>query len=242
MSICSDIDDFHNKHHWISLKSQGDTGQYSNRFFVSDDFRITYPKLYEFLICARVTPVIVDDKISANLLGWTDKDGASLGWLCPFHENVNKPFIQEHKLLLSGLGGIHETRRDEKHEDNWLDNLNWALTARECNVGFPYGPNGWESGWRDYYIDECEISEVTPSIDPNEYIVFAEEANGNRMLYHIKTGEVIAFMADTARDDITPYHQDSKETFYTLLFYHINDCPNFVTWVETVAEQWLSLL
>lgn len=183
--------------------------------------------LSELLMKSRVTNVQIDNE-SFHLLGWSDHEGNSFGWLAkPPAFEINKPLCEEHKTLLTCFGGI--TERWNESEISWLINLTSALTLEDAQEGF----QGWETYIQDMSNDEGFDSYINPS----DYIAFAFEANGNSTLYHKHNSSLIMLAHDHSFEHITPLDGYPEYTIYT-----INGCPNFVAWVEEVAKQELSRL
>ena len=205
--------------------SISDTIMLIDRFIPPVLFKETFPSLTELLMNARITKVLVNEQ-SFELIGWTDKDGYSFGWLCkPPVLEVKTLICKEHRLLLNYFGGI--TERWNEQEESWLLNLNSALTLEETKIGF--------QGWKSYVEDMCNYENLKLDIDPTDYIAFAFEANGNLTLYNRNDSSIIMFAPDHCFDHVTPLDGYPD---YTL--YRINNCPNFITWVETIAKQELS--
>lgn len=196
-------------------------------FQPTSDFLATFPILSKFLSLARVTDVKINGQ-AFYIYGWTDINGHSFGWQSPFSVSVTDTtrFHPQHILLLSSFGGIKERWNEP---DTWLLNLNSALCAEEISVG-------WD-GWEDYYFDLCNEMQIQPNVNPADYRIFAPEANGNCTMYHYKTGQVLMFAHDHGFSHIKPFENSPEYTLYT-----INDCPDFRTWVETVAKQWLQFV
>lgn len=192
-------------------------------FQPSPEFLQTFPLLSNLLNLARVTEIKIDGELF-QIYGWTDLNGYSFGWQCSPGNSFEKylEFHPHHKFLLSCFGGINERWNEP---DTWLLNLNSALCVRDTFTGF---------GWEEYYSYACEEEKIPEIISPSDYRAFAHEANGNCTIYHYITGQALMFAHDHAFKHIKPLERCPKYTFYT-----INDCPDFQTWVETVAKQWL---
>lgn len=222
--FCNDITWFIKPHDIVTIT---ETIQGKDIFRFSGSFTSLYPVLSEFLIKARVTNVRVNNE-SYQLLGWSDHEGNSFGWLVkPPSVDINKPLCNEHKLLLTYFGGI--TERWNETEISWLLNLNSALTLGDAEEGF--------QGWENYIADVCNDEKFECYINPNDYIAFAFEANGNMTLYNKKNSTIIMLAHDHSFEHITPLDGYPEYTIYS-----INDCPNFVAWVEEVAKQEISRL
>ncbi|RAV22984.1 hypothetical protein DQG23_01925 [Paenibacillus contaminans] len=193
-------------------------------FSLSKTFIDRYPALSKLLLKARVTNVTVNDD-HYQLLGWTNKRGKSFGWLAkPPASEINKPLCKDHRLLLEYFGGI--TERWHEKNGSWLLNLNSALTNDAAAEGF--------QGLETYIDDICSDNDSKSTVNPSEYIAFAFEANGNMTLYHKDNSSVIMIAPDHCFDYLHPYEGYPEYTIY-----RIDDCPDFVAWVETVAKQQL---
>lgn len=183
-----------------------------------------FPTLTVLLREARVTPVQVDGR-QYHLYGWTGRKGQSLGWLCQLpSQSVQNPALHpDHRLLLESFGGIAEHWNTPG--SSWLLNLWSALGEEASEVGI--GP------WDEYYPWKCQWDNLTPTIQPESYVTFAIEANGNRTLYHRQTAQVLMFAHDHNFDHIRVVQGCPEMTFYT-----IQRCPDLRAWVETIAHQW----
>lgn len=221
-----DLTDFIDYASWFVKPSDqvsfSQTIQGRDFFHLSVGFTNLFPVLSELLWNSRVTELQINHE-PYQLLGWTDHQGESFGWLVkPPVTVVDKPLCPEHRTLLARFGGI--TERWNETEDSWLCNLNSALTYQEAEEGF----QGWES-----YIEEvCSDEGVSCEIKPIDYIAFAFEANGNLTLYRKADSSVIMIAHDHCFEHITPLEGYPEYTVYT-----INGCSQFVTWVENVAKQ-----
>jgi hypothetical protein len=185
-----------------------------------------FPVLTHLLSQARVTEFDLGDR-RYHLYGWTDATGGSLGWLClPPVTTFHKDWLHaDHKLLLTGFGGIAE-RWNEPEDGTWLANHRDVLTEDSCEIGINH--------WDNYYRLSCDLDGMPAVIDPTDYASFAYEGNGDLTAYHLRTGRVVMFTHDHAFDHIDVLEGCPAYTFYT-----IRDCPDLHAWVETVAQQWL---
>lgn len=226
--ISTDWEDFINDHTWFVRKNDDvkilNEMRGQDYFILPDSFIDYYPCLSELLIISRVTNLEVN-KVSYQLLGWTDHKGDSFGWVTKLPSiHINKPFCEEHKLLLRFFGGIAE--RWNEDDDSWLLNLSSALTEEESQQGFL---------WNESYIEDvCKEKGLIPFLDPHDYIAFAFEANGDLTLYNKNDLSVIMIAHDHCFDHIIPVEGYPEYTIY-----RIRDCPNFLVWVETIAKQGL---
>lgn len=94
-------------------------------------------------------------------------------------------------------------------------NHNSALTSSESKPGF--------QGWDSYVNDICQEEGMELSLNPNDYIAFAFEANGNLTLYHKDSISVIMLAPDHSFEHIAPLDGFADYTFYS-----IDNCPNFI--------------
>ncbi|MEO8287108.1 MAG: hypothetical protein ABI670_11815 [Chloroflexota bacterium] len=195
-------------------------------FKPTEQFKSAFPILTALLGQARITTVNINHN-EYHLYGWTDQEGKSLGWLCkaPGFKGIysaSKVLHPLHATLLHCFGGIVE-RWNEL--DTWLLHHNTVLTEEECEVGF--------NGAEDYYQMMCEDEGIAATLNPEDYVAFAFEANGNCTIYHKNDAEILMFAHDHSFAHISPLMGCPEYTLYT-----INGCPDFSTWVETVASQW----
>jgi hypothetical protein len=110
-------------------------------------------------------------------------------------------------------------------ETTWLLNLWSALDEDSSEIGL--------GDWDENYLWKCEWDGLAPTIEPDNYLTFAIEANGNRTLYHRQTARVLMFAHDHFFDRIVAVPGCPEYTFYT-----IRRCPDLRAWIETVARQW----
>lgn len=196
-------------------------------FECSKEFEDKYPFLTLLLKKARITKIQYQNQ-NYELYGWTNKSLQSFGWLClGCNKEINiieKPLHPDHILLLENFGGIIE--RWNEPENIWLNNLNNALTYEDAVIGF--------NGWEDVFKELCEMDGVEVKINPDDFISFAFEANGNLTMYHKESGKVLMYASDHLFDFVSTLDNYPE---YTL--YKINNCHTFRDWVETVAIQWL---
>jgi len=191
----------------------------------SKAYKNTFLLFDELIYNARITDINFNGK-KYYLYGWTDKKEKSFGWLCKLpSKKVDNKLGEDHKLLLSCFGGIVETWNEI--DGSWLCNLNSALTEEESNIGF--------GDWESFIHEICFEEGVEEYIDPEDYISFAFEANGNLTMYNRLSGDVIMLAPDHCFDYITPLDGYPE---YTL--YRINNCKDFICWVEKVAKIELS--
>ena len=183
------------------------------------------PLLTQLLKRATVTGITIEN-VNYNLLAWDSLDSHRLGWLslAPNAETADIEIIPLHKELLASFGGVIE--RFNESDDTWLLNTNEFLTAKKASNDATF--------IEDYlWAFEDEGIEI-PIVLENFYCVL-REANGNTTLCHKKTGQILFFATDHSFDHITPV-QGCPE--YTL--YDIAGSENFITWVESIAQQWLN--
>lgn len=194
----------------------------------SDAFTAAFPRLALMLSKARRTRIRKNEEF-LELWGWTNREGASFGWLCHVPGcDAGAPLIDDHRLQLAHMGGIVEKWNEPS---SYLMNLNWAFGIDECRKGFQ-APSSYV--WMPYYLEQCKEAGLEPWVDPLNYQPFAVEANGNVILYHLRCGEVIMFAHDHAFRFVDVLRDCPEYTFYS-----IRGCPTFRDWVEAVADQWL---
>jgi hypothetical protein len=212
-------------------------------FSPSSKFESIFPRLATLLRKARSTPVRIKpgsidcfgnttDWLAPlhYLLGW-DYPGFSAGWLV-VPPGLNGEFDashklhEHHKILLDSFGGICETWGDGNYVPSLINSYNWVFVEKECQCGFEQ--------WKIYYEGFLEEKFENP-IDCADYVEFGCEANGNAPVYHCETGRVILLATDHCFDYVTSLPGCPDRTLYS-----INECPDFRSWVEKLAEQWLS--
>lgn len=194
---------------------------------LSEEFKNTYPITTALILKARVLNLTVNNELY-KLFSWTNKDDVSCGWLNKIEENTGSELnlIEEHKLLLSEIGGIQESYNQP--EDSLCNNQNFMFIGSECYLGL--------DGWDDSYIESCESEDKKP-IDFKDFICFVEEANGNVTLYDPKTCEVMLYAHDHCFDNVECVEDQPEYTFYK-----INGAHSFVDYVETLAKEWKAII
>lgn len=79
----------------------------------------------------------------------------------------------------------------------------------------------------------CELFEKEKSIDFKDWLIVAEEANGNTVVCNKNTEELLLFAPDHAFDYVEVYDNCPEDTFY-----RIKECPTLQSWVEACVLQW----
>lgn len=186
----------------------------------SREFVEIFPKLARLLTQASVTPVRVGAR-SLQLFCWTFGDESSF-WLTESpRKRPPEHLWRDHKLLLASFGGIVERAGEPP---SWLMNHTDALTASEARHDASF--------LKDYAW--AFPNEAVP-IDTALYYSVAREANGNTTLCHRQTGEILLFASDHSFKHVRPWNGMPEYTLYTL-----DGAPDFRSYVETVAAQWLA--
>lgn len=185
-----------------------------------------FPILATLLSRARVTPVSIDGR-PHELVTWPGRAQATLSWLClpPFPEPPTDLF-SAHRELLSGFGGIIERHGGEP--DTWLMNCSSSLTVEISRRDATFIEEFY--GW----LREDAGLDAWP-IDLKNFYSISDEANGNATLCHRRTGEVVLFAPDHCFD-----HIKILDRCPPCSLYRIPEAPDFTTWVESVAGQWLA--
>lgn len=185
-----------------------------------EEFQKLFAPMHSLLSKARVTPVRINGR-ELILFSWKRGDKQP-SWLSPQPASREVPGVcREHAMLLQSFGGIIE-RADEP--DTWLLNHNDALTVEEASR---------DATFIEHYAWAFE--DLGIPIPLVEYYSIALEANGNTTICNRVNGRVILFAPDHAFSHIIPV-QGCPE--YTL--YDIEGAASFVSWVNAVANQWLS--
>ncbi|HYA42247.1 MAG TPA: hypothetical protein VEF34_13145 [Syntrophobacteraceae bacterium] len=184
------------------------------------DFQKLFAPMHDLLSEAKVTPVRINGR-ELMLFSWK-RGEIHPSWLSPLpirHEV--QTVCREHAVLLQSFGGIIERGEDP---DTWLMNHNDVLTIDEASR---------DAAFIEHYSWAFEDSGIP--IPLKEYYSIAQEANGNTTLCNRATGRVILFAPDHAFSHIVPVLGCPE---YTL--YDIKGAETFVTWVNAIADQWLS--
>jgi hypothetical protein len=180
------------------------------------------PQLSLLLAAARVTPVKIGEK-QHILLAWDGRGGQPAGWLClPPLESADGPPV--HRQVWRVLGGIVESWNAP--DDTWLLNQNAVLTPSLAACDPTAELEAYRGVW--------EEDGLALPIEPRDYGVLAEEANGNLTLFHRASGDVLLFAPDHAFDHVELLPGCPERTLY-----RIPDAPTVAAWLECVAVQWL---
>jgi hypothetical protein len=183
-----------------------------------------FQALGTLLARASWTRVSIDGSLY-DLLGWHNGDGARCGWLClPPTQDPSAAIYSEHRSLLTTFGGIVQ-QFNEPEEENWLLNLDDALTEKEALEDISFIQDIAREAY-DGFILPVELS---------EYYTIAKEANGNLTLCHRVNGGIIMFAHDHSFEHLTVLEKCPEYSFYT-----IKNVSTFSDWVSTVANQWLN--
>lgn len=194
-----------------------------SEFQLSEKFQNTFPNLTKLIKLARVLNLNINNQ-SYKLFSWTNKNDLSCGWLNKIEKNPNTTLnlIEEHKLLLSEIGGIQESYNQP--EASLCNNQNYMFIESECSTGI--------GGWDEYYEEMCK-EENKDQIEYKDFICFVQEANGDVTLYNPENKEVMLFAHDHSFEDVE-FLENQPE--YTL--HKFKNITNFVDYVETLATEW----
>jgi hypothetical protein len=181
-----------------------------------------FPRLESLLKRAHVTDVDVDDK-PLVLFSWpAGKELA--GWLCEApSDSPSAELCSAHQVLLRSFGGVIERCGEPP---SWLLNHNSVLTAKEAS---------FDASFLSDYAWAFPNEQVPLAV--KDFYSVAREANGNTTLCHRRTSEIILFAPDHSFDHVQPWHGLPDYTLYSL-----DGAPDFPSFVETIAEQWLTVL
>jgi hypothetical protein len=179
----------------------------------------------ELLERATFTPISIDER-ALELLTWQRSDGSKVSWLCP-RPSIVPPtdLFADHQLVLAHFGGVIERSHDEP--STWLLNCNSALTEREARD---------DASFIDNYLGIVDDHGESWPIDPTSYYSICREANGNTTLCNRHDGSVVLFAPDHSFDHIVPLEGCPP---YSL--YRIPTAPDFASWVNAIATQWLEV-
>lgn len=197
--------------------------QTENKLQLSQNFQNTFPVLTELIQQARILNLNINNQ-SYKLFSWTNKSDLSCGWLNKIEKNPNTTLylIEEHKLLLSEIGGIQESYNQP--EPSLCNNQNFMFIESECSNGI--------GGWDGYYEEMCN-EENKIQIEFKDFIYFVQETNGDVTLYNPKNSEVFLFAHDHSFDNVEFLENQPEYTFHK-----INNITNFVDYVEALATEW----
>lgn len=186
-----------------------------------------FPSLHLLLGRAIATPVVVDDR-PVELLTWpAADDGDELSWLCRPPSQAPPPdLLPAHQRLLGSFGGIIE--RSSNEPSTWLLNCDDALTEDASRQDATF--------LQDYDWLMEDHGGAWP-IDLASHYSICSEANGNTSLCDRRDGTVLLFAPDHDFDHIEPLEGCPP---YSL--YRIPSAPDFTTWVEVIARQWLDAI
>lgn len=186
----------------------------------SPRLRESFPHLAALLDLSRHTHVSTQEGEQFTLHSWTLTDATRTHWLC-LPPGQSSRVCEPHGVLLEHFGGI--TERGDEPEETWLANHNDALTLKLAghDVAATHAPL---------------FDDIPPGlINPDEWYPIAEEANSDLTLCHRLTSEVLLLSHDDCRSDTVPCYDDDIRP----LLFRIPAAPDLVSWVETVARQWL---
>jgi hypothetical protein len=142
-------------------------------------------------------------------------------WLCePPRTSIPSGVFRHHQELLATFGGIVERANEPM---SWLLNSDQSLTAGEA---------AHDASFLDDYRWMMDGAEWP--INSPEYYSICREANGNTTLCHRSTGEVLLFAPDHDFGHVVALSGCPEFSLYV-----IPSAPDFVAWVEAVADQWL---
>ena len=224
MQMNKDFEAFREDISWfINQSDEVDFLDAAKELGLSEKFQKTFPVLTELIQQARILNLTINSQLY-RLFSWTNKDDLSCGWLNKIEENANTTLnlIEEHRLLLSEIGGIQESYNQP--EPSLCNNQNFMFIESECSAGI--------GDWNISYEKMCN-DENKSQIDYKDFICFVQEANGNLTLYNPKNKEIFLFAPDHCFDNVEVVANQPEYTFYK-----INNITNFVDYVETLATEW----
>lgn len=192
----------------------------------SDLFIATFPKLNCLLNKALTFRIVLKNDSCFRLVCWENNDSIG-GWLCQNCENVNTELLHLN-LLKRSIGTIIEAWGFDAIRDDLICNMDGVLIDK---VTYGIG------NWKDYFKESCDEEAVFPQIQDADYILVAEEANGNLTLCNKNNGEIVLFAPDHCFDNVEVYTDCPDYTFYK-----INNADSLIDYFELVAQQWLMYL
>ena len=193
---------------------------------LSNIFIETFPKMSFLLRKAIVLNITLKDNSHFQFFCWENNNSIG-GWLCRCSEGIDTNIVHLD-ILKKEIGTIVESWGFEDVREDVICNMNMVLgDDYQCGIG----------DLNDYYIESCDYENLQPKIKDEDYIVIAEESNGNLTLCNKDNEKIILFASDHCFDYVTVYDGCPEYTFYT-----INDVHSLVDYFELVAQQWLSYL
>lgn len=186
----------------------------------------TFPKLSILLSKAIVFRIILKDDSYFQLVCW-ENNGLIGGWLCQNCEEFNTD-ISDLNFLKKVIGTIIESWGFGDIREDLFCNMN-AVLIDDVQYGI--------GAWKDYYKESCEFENLLPQIKDDDYVVVAEEANGNLTLCDKYNGKIVLFAPDHCFDYVKVYAGCPEYTFYT-----VNNVDSLIDYFELVAQQWLAYL
>ena len=195
-------------------------------FDLSSDFKSIYPTLSLLIKKAMIFEILLNSEMKFHLLGW-ENDNEIGGWLCQNCKNI-KTGNHYLDILKQELGTIVESWGFEKLREDFICNMNEVLID---NIHYGIGE------FYDYFAEACKYENKHPDIELDNYIVIAEEANGNLTLCDKENGDIVLFASDHCFDYVTVYNDCPEYTFYK-----IKDVENIIDYFEIVGSQWLNYL
>jgi hypothetical protein len=183
------------------------------------------PELSRLLAAARVTPVRLDETWY-DVLAWDLADGTIGGWVClpPASSGIG---LSLHHQVWPLLGGVVD--HWSSSEDTWLLNQTEVLTATLAARD--------PAGELEAYSWIWDQDNLQIPINPLDYGLLAEEANGNQTLFHRTTGDLLLFAPDHNYDHIEPLEGCPEYSLYRI--------PNALTakaWLAHLCHQWLETI
>lgn len=131
-------------------------------------------------------------------------------------------------MLKTFIGTIIESWGFEDIREDIICNMDGVLID---NIAYGIGD------WKDYFKESCDDEELVPNIQDEDYILVAEEANGNMILCNINSSEIVLFAHDHCFDNVEVYKDCPEYTFYK-----INNAEGLIDYFELVAQQWMTYL
>ena len=219
-----DFEALTNYYKWLIKESdEVNIGEVQDEIFLSQEFINTFPRLAELINKARILNLTINSE-SYKLFSWTKRDGARCGWINKFEKKPNNKLrlIEEHYLLLEGIGGVWETYNQP--EPSLSNNQDFMFIESECQNGI--------GGWDEYYEIVCRQDHIK-EIDYSKFICFVKEANGNVTMYNPRNKEVLLFAHDHCFENVSFLEGQPEYTFHK-----IDNVRTFVDYVEELAIEW----
>lgn len=196
----------------------------------SKEFVTLFPKLAQLLKRAITIELTLNGNQRFRQYIWTNQKGETSGWLCKLEHCVpqGRHLIDEHILLAKTIGGIIEYWLTDQPRDpnSFIDSNIFTFSLTNSHIGI--------GEWEHNHASDCKTNDGD-TLDPNRFVTFALEANGNSTFYDYETKEVFIYL----HDDYSPF---ATIPIPGHSIYRYNAVTTFTDYVEALAQQWSEAL